>query len=498
MGVMKLLLSITIVCLLWSGFSTIDASNTEGMCSSSACNCDSYGGLTCNCADQVEELILTSDGDHPLSSFTHWIIIRNCPSVILMNSSLTRMSNLRSIEFIDINNLTLFTESFELSPKTMRTSVTIRSSNIQVLPSYTFRGDMEAISFENVQINLINAFAFTNLAGTETLRLEDCTFDIIEEQAFKKFDVNYLHIIRGTLGSEVPSRAINDLEVLTTFRLDGVKMGIVKSSAFVIKKPKTVSIQNCVIESLEAEAFDIAATGGVHIKNNTFKNLVTGSFLGIRADRGNNGIKSESYYDITFTNNTLNNFEEGSVMFNRDDFQPIIDNVIINRTCDCTYLKTWMNNILNYTIYPRFYRSLSTRAVRKMNFDAIEERTFMCIDDSTNYLRFDEFEATNCTLSSSIMYLLLAAVGLIVILAFVIGIIIWYCRENGGQDRWMSVPTSAPDVVSQKNGVIGRNGSTQSAPVDSRITMVVPDGRLYRETEFHVIVEKAEPLTTEL
>ncbi|XP_015122963.1 uncharacterized protein LOC107045273 [Diachasma alloeum] len=500
MGAIKLLLSSVVVSLFLSGLSrTIAASNTqEGMCSSSACNCDSYGRLTCNCADQVEELILTSDGDQPLSSFTNWITIRNCPSVILMNSSLAKMTNLRSIELLDINNLTLFTESFELSPKTMRTSVSIRSSSIEVLPSYTFRGDMEAISFENVQINLVNAFAFANLAGTETLRLEDCRFEIIEEQAFKKFDVNYLHIIRGTLGSEVPSRAMNDIEVFTTFRLDGVQMGLVKSSAFVIKKPKTVSIQNCIIESLEAGAFDIAATGGVHIKNNTFRNLVTGSFLGIRGDPEDAGIRSNSNYDITFTNNTLDYFEEGSVMFNRDSFKPVIDNVFINRTCDCSYLKPWTNNVLNYTIYSRFYHSFSSQSARKTTFDPIEEGTFLCADDSWNFVSFTEFEGRNCTLGSSIMFLLLGAVGLIVILIIGIGMIIWCCKEHGGHERWMSVPTSAPDVVSQKNGVIGRNGSTPSGPVDSRITMVVPDGRLYRETEFHVIVEKAEPLTTEL
>ncbi|XP_063987153.1 uncharacterized protein LOC135167660 [Diachasmimorpha longicaudata] len=500
MGVIKLLLISVVVSLFLCGLSrTIAASSIqEGMCSSSACNCDSYGRLTCNCADQVEELILTSDGDQPLSSFTNWITIRNCPSVILMNSSLAKMTNLRSIEFVDIANLTLFTKSFELSPKAVRTNVSIRSSRMEILPSYTFRGDMEDISFENVQINLVNAFAFGNLAGTDTLRLEDCSFKTVEEQAFKKFDVNYLHIIRGTLGSEVPSRAMNDIEVFTTFRLDGVQMGIVKSSAFVIKKPKTVSIQNCIIDSLEAGAFDIAATGGVHIKNNTFKNLVTGSFLGIRGDPDDSGMKFNSHYDITFTNNTLISFEEGSMMFNRDSFKPVIDNVFINRTCACSNLKLWRNNVLNYTIYSRFYHSFMSRSVRKTNFEPIEEGTFLCTDDSGNFVNFNEFEGRNCTLGSSLMFLLLGALGLVIILIIGIGMIIWCCREHGGHDRWMSVPTSAPDVVSQKNGVIGRNGTTPSGAVDSRITMVVPDGRLYRETEFHVIVEKAEPLTTEL
>lgn len=242
-----------------------------------------------------QEPALTLDSEQ-LYSGTARIVIKNCPLVTVVNSSLSKMDGLTYIEFRNIGNLSLFTESFELSPRAMRTTVFIRSSNVEVLPSYTFRGDVEAISFENVHINTVSAFAFANLAGTETLRLEDCKFRTIEEQAFKKFDVNYMYIIRGIFGgAQVPSRAMNDIEVLTTFRLDGVQMGIVRSSAFVIKKAKLVSIQNCIVESLESGAFDISTTGGgVLIKNNTFGNLNAGAFLGIRVEAEDGTASSRS------------------------------------------------------------------------------------------------------------------------------------------------------------------------------------------------------------
>ncbi|XP_044587379.1 uncharacterized protein LOC123266985 [Cotesia glomerata] len=524
MGAARLVLGGAILGLFWGGIpQTIGSDALDGICESSPCVCDLHGRLTCDCENRPEELFLRAEGEHRLSQHTSRIIVKNCPSVILMNSSLSLMTGLRSIDFINISNLTLFTESFELSPKTLRVIISIHSASIEVLPSFVFRGDIEAISFESVNISTVSAFAFANLAGTEKLILEDCLIGTIEEQAFKKFDVNFLHIIGGSFGDQVPSRAMNDLEVFTTFRLDGVYMGTVRSAAFVIKKPKTVTIQNCIIEGLEGEAFDISTRGPVLIKNNNFNSLSAGSFLGIGTDTDDRlppmGSKLQ---EITFTNNTLNDFEEGSVLFDRASFRPVIDNILINRTCQCSLLNEWKNNILNYSnVYTRYYSGNSVIQNNNNLLEPIEEGTFYCLDTNgdisgTNSMSisgftssFRDYELRRCTIGNSTMLLLVVITILIFLLIVGIVLVVWCCKRHrdNGQKQWISVPTSAPDVVSKKNGVIGRGGVNGSAsdgnnsnrtPVDSRITMVVPDGRLYRETEFHVIVEKAEPLTTEL
>ena len=422
------------------------------------------------------------------------------------------MPGLKSIDLMDIGNLSLMEQSFKLSQSSSRAKISITNAHIDVLPSFLFHGDVELISFKNVHIGQLNSFAFANLADTDELRIEDCTIDTIEEQAFKKFDVNYLRIIGGTFGSQVPSRTMNDIDVSKTFVLDGVTLGIVRSSAFVIKKPKTVAIQNCVIDTLEAEAFDINTRGAVFIKNNTFGNLATGAFLGIRADNEERSLPPSSVSgrtslpDINFTNNSIVIFEEGSVMFDRGSYKPVLENVFINRTCECSLLSVWKNNVLNYTnVYSRFYNGQSVALSSNGPPEPIEEGpdTFLCAEDGTDNtaISFDDYEARNCALRSSIMFVALLVVALLVFIGLVTILVVWCCRRrrNGNQKRWISVPTNAPDVVtSKKNGVIGRDGNASTGPVDSRITMVVPDGRLYRETEFHVIVEKAEPLTTEL
>ncbi|XP_012285926.1 uncharacterized protein LOC105702720 [Orussus abietinus] len=484
--------------LLWAAALEGVLTNSLSRCDAPPCSCDDYGRLTCDCRDEGEELVLTSEGERKLSPHTSRIVVGNCSVVVLSNSSLTSMTGLRSVDLVNVANLSLARQSFQLSPRSSRTRITIRNSSMDQLPSYAFHGNVERISFEGVRIGLVSAFAFADLVGTETLTLENCYVETMEAQAFKKFDVDFFHVIGGSFGEVVPSRAFNDIEVEKKFMLDGVEMGTVRSSAFIIKKPKTVAIQNCVFGSVESEAFGITASGTVVIKNNTFRNLAVGAFLGIRGDpesKAQSDSPSDTLSDLIFKDNTLGSFEEGSVMFDRSSFKPELDNVFVDQPCDCEQLPVWRNNILNYSnVYSRLYGggALLQEPIND------EPETFLCVDagDQDTPVSFADFEPRHCAIAGSVLFFVLLLAGLLVVLvaAAVLGVWCWRRRRENSRKRWISVPTNAPDVVSKKNGVIGR----EPAPVDSRITMVVPDGRLYRETEFHVIVEKAEPLTTEL
>lgn len=451
-----------------------------------------------------QELILTSEGEKWLNSRTSRISVSNCSSVYLINSSLIQLEGLRSVDLVNVANLTLERQSFELSPRSTDVKITIKNSSIDLLPSFTFWGDIETIMFVDVRINQLSSYAFANLFNTDTIRLEDCHIANIEAHAFKKFEVRYLHVIRGSFSGVVPSRTMNDIEVHQSFMLDGVKMDTVRSSAFIVRKPKTVAIQNCIFESVESEAFDISVRGAVIVKNNTFGNLGMGTFLELKADSENRspGTSGGSLYDLIFKNNSLRTFEEGSLIFDRSSFRLEVDNLLVEQHCDCDQLPTWKSDILNYTnVYSRLYTKQSE--ILPHTSESINEgpETFLCIDGPGGLpITFVDYESRNCALSSSVLILVLAIAGLVLVLLISASLIVWCCRKRREDNRksWISVPTNAPDVVSKKNGVISRDGTGTSAPVDSRITMVVPDGRLYRETEFHVIVEKAEPLTTEL
>lgn len=454
---------------------------------------------------------MTTEGDRQLSPHTSRIVVSNCSSVILTNSSLASMAGLRSVDLVNVANLSLVRQSFELSTHSSRTRISVRNSSIDVMPSFVFRGDVEAIAFENVRIGQLSAFSFANLVHTDTLRLENCRIETTEAQAFKKFDVGYLHVIGGSFGDQVPSRTMNDIEVYHKFMLDGVRMGVVRSDAFIVRSPRTVAIQNCAIDTLEGDAFDVTAHGAVIIKNNTFGSIGTSAFLGIRADREIRPPSSSSasgLHDLIFKNNSVSSFEEGSLMFDRTSFRLELDNLLIAQACDCQLLPVWKNNVLNYSnVYTRYYAKQSSYASPPTTFQPQEPisetaETFLCLDARVEGVptSFTDYEARHCSLGGSMLVLILIIVAAVLVLIVTVCLIVWCCRRRRRNNRkkWISVPTNAPDVVSKKNGVIGREAATSGAPVDSRITMVVPDGRLYRETEFHVIVEKAEPLTTEL
>ncbi|XP_051172004.1 uncharacterized protein LOC127288540 [Leptopilina boulardi] len=466
------------------------------------CTCDDHGRVTCDCKDEGKELIITPESEKWLTPRTSLISVSNCRSVYLTNSSLIHLEALRLVELVNVANLTLERQSFELSPRCTDVKITVRNSSIDLLSSFTFRGDIKTIMFMDVRIGLMSSFAFANLLNTDTIRLEDCNIENIEAHAFKKFDVQILHVIRGSFRGIIPSRTMNDIEVYQSFMLDGVKMETLRSLAFIVKKPKTVAIQNCIFDSVEGEAFDISVRGPVIMKNNTFANLAMGAFLEMKADMENRsrGTSLGSLYDLIFKNNTLKTFEEGSLIFDRSSFRPEIDNLLVDQTCDCDQLSNWKSDILNYT---NVYSRLNTKQdeMSSAKSEPIGSEIFLCINGANNSpITFTDYETRNCALSNSLIILIVAAVGVIILLLISVCLIIWCCRKRRQTNRksWISVPTSAPDVVSKKNGVISKEGSGSSAPVDSRITMVVPDGRLYRETEFHVIVEKTEPLTTEL
>lgn len=511
MGAAKYMLGSAILGLFWSSLLKGVLTNSTSRCDYSPCSCDHYGRLTCDCKEEGEELILTTEGDRRLSPHTSRIVVSNCSSVILANSSLASMTGLRSVDLLNVGNLSLVKQSFELSSHSTHTRISVRNSSIDTMPSFVFRGDVEAITFENVRIGQLSAFSFANLVHTDTLRLENCRIETTEAQAFKKFDVGYLHVIGGSFGDQVPSRTMNDIEVYHKFMLDGVRMGVVRSDAFIVRNPRTVAIQNCVIESLESEAFDVTARGAVIVKNNTFGSIGIGAFLGIRAERENrppsaSSSSTNSLHDFIFKNNSVSSFEEGSLMFDRASFRPELDNLLVAQPCDCQMLPVWKNNVLNYTnVYSRFYaRQNSLVPPTLQPQEPINEtpETFLCLDARVDGVptSFADYETRHCSLGGSMLVFILIIVGAILTLIITISLIVWWCRrrKRNNRKKWISVPTNAPDVVSKKNGVIGREAATSGAPVDSRITMVVPDGRLYRETEFHVIVEKAEPLTTEL
>lgn len=413
--------------------------------------------------------------------------MENCRRVSVANSTFVEMDNLRSIELRNIGNLSLVQQSFEMSRQiSVETRISISNSNIDVLPSSVFRGNINTISLQNVRVGQVQAFAFANINKTETVEIKNSRIDELEAQAFKKFDVTYLYIIGTSLGNIVPSKAINDIEVYANFILDGCEMGTVRPSAFIIKRAETVAIENCLIANLEGEAFDVSAQDTVLIQNNTFGNVALGAFFGFKADRHTN-----SAAVLEFKDNSITSFEQGSLYFDQSSFRVHMENLLISQPCDCQQIPLWKNNILNHTnIHFNVYSSQTSFTDIQSQEDP--EILLCLLNASGQPVSFTNFQARSCTLTKPILIMALGLAGFGLLL-IILGVILttYFCRRKHRQqttNRWISVPTN----------VTSKDVTATDPPLDSTITMVVPDGRLYKETEFHVIVEKAQPLTTEL
>jgi hypothetical protein len=371
--------------------------------------------------------------------------------------------------------------------------VSIFNSSIPEIPSYAFKGRLTGITFHNVTIGTIRAFAFASLYNTEKLVLTECFVTTFEAQAFKKFSVERLHIIGGHFSGSVPSRALVDLEVYNELLIERVIIGTVRSFAFIIRGPKTFHLHGNYVDNVEGEAFHIKMYGKISIQNNIFQTLAKGAFIRISA--GDIIIKMKGPQALKFENNTIGHFENDCLLFNTTSFEVQLDHVLLNQTCSCTLLKTWSSE-LNFHPYLQQEQQNSLSQSEVLH-------SFWCQQDTADkngqsYINFKDF-SQQCALTSGLhMFLIIIVTSSLLLLALTLLVIfLWHRHRMSYQRQWISAPT-APNNDSKKKKINNKGSNVQKKSEygqDSRLMMVVPDGRTYRETELHVIVEHTEPIT---
>ncbi|XP_014218878.1 uncharacterized protein LOC106647131 [Copidosoma floridanum] len=462
-------------------------SNLHGsMCSRSG------NKISCDCKnDEKKGLSLELSKEQrsePSSRYVKELVVENCASVRLGRNALTPMQQLKSVNLTNIGALVLEPYSFNLSAQASDVQLTINSTRIDTLPSNVYDGSIQNIKLTNVRLGYLAAYSFSNLRGTSSIVLTNCDVAELSRYAFRRFEVRVLHVNGGTFGQHlVPEHAFNDVVVPETFVLNGVRMGTLESSAFAVEGTATLVVKRCRIGRLEPAAFNVTVAKTVLFTENSLGTVEPGAFEWIRA-ADPDGTTSRTF---KFKANNLTDFGEGSLGFDRHSFDSVeLANLLVNQSCDCDSLATWRRRILG-------------------SVDVVDsEAALSCLAGDGQPVGFAEYEARGCVLGSSLVVLLSVIGGLLVVLAGAGCLAVHLGRRwhrHGRKTSWSSLPMSTPDVVSNKskNGFaeqLAATGSQQrgGAPLDSKVTMIVPDGRLYRETEIHVVVEKVEPLTTEL
>lgn len=363
------------------------------------------------------------------------------------------MRNLRRIELTNINNLTfenfgltwnpyiqLNNDYFNLRQNVPTLKIQIENCRVNKIGSYTFQGQISDISFKNSYIEDMTSFAFSSLLQTENISFSNVTFNSVQSQSFKKFNT-YNLIISDSTFNVLPSRSFNDITVFDTFKIQNTSFDTIRSSAFVIQA-KSFEIINSQINVVEGEAFKVTTKGNVKIRSNVFNVTQSGAFFGISLNKEATLTEEE----ILFHSNTFYSLEKDSFKTNISSFSTKFVNNIVNQECDCKLTNYYEGN----------------------------PDEFYCMFQNKS-LTVKEFKSHSCSiLQGYSTVIIVVSVVLLLFILISMGLIFYFrrtCRKT-------------TEYLTDKNG--------------KPISLIMPDGRTYRETELHVVVERADLLTTDL
>jgi hypothetical protein len=378
-------------------------------------------------------------------------------------------------------------------------SVTISLDNIKYiseLPRFTFGGHLELILINNVIINKIYSYAFTNLRGKiEKIEIKNSIINYIDAQAFKRIYLDNFIIINSNI-NKFESRSFYECRVKKEFKFENVTIDEIASSAIGITGPLKTSINACNFSHISGESFKILTRGTITIADNTFGIMDTGALYGFKPLEGDDLMKDLFLYnpaehesphtvpsiedgykpenpnnrkpelkikrDFILQNNTIINYSKGALKISnryKVTFQKI---VLSDTNCDCKITESLIVNLLGIPDSPdKEFASPPAHDTSQL------QRTTWCrLRDQ--YVTLPAFRDESCVVirEGSVLYVALgvAALVLIIIVLISVAILFWF-RSKRKKD-----------------------------PQQKKIMMVVPDTRTYRETELQVIVERVEPI----
>ncbi|KAK4876739.1 hypothetical protein RN001_009245 [Aquatica leii] len=409
-------------------------------------------GVTCTCRQNAEEFFIEK-GSIP-SYDAQMLKIDGCNSVRFGRNAITDMRNLRRLELMNIDNLVF--DEFSLSWNTYvqpnteyhnswdsvpTLKIKIERSIIKKISSYTFQGQISSIILRDLNIEEIAPFAFSSLIYTHNIEIISVNFMNIHAQAFKKFPMEVLTISDSTF-NQVPSRTFSDVTVLDSFQIRNCSFSIIKSGAFLIHNCRRFDVIESQINILEGDSFKVTTRGSVKIKGNNFNVTHGGAFAGISLN------KEEVFTDeeILFDSDTFNNLDKHSLRINTTSFTAKYINIVINQECKCDYVEG--DN---------------------------DHEEFQCMLSDAKKITLKEFKEDNCSILASYSTIIII-LGVVLVLFIIIfsGLMFYFKR----------VYKNHKEYITDKNG--------------KQVSLIMPDGRTYRETELHVVVERADLLTTDL
>lgn len=388
--------------------------------------------------------------------------MNNCQTVRFGYEAIKSMLSIREVELSNIKNLTF--DEFSLSwdgyyqertndDYLPSVSVTVTNSIIRSISTNAFNGIYEDINFKNVIIDDISQYAFSlsSIRVARNIAFYNVTFTKIAPQAFKKFHLEAL-TFDGSTFQEIPSRAFSDLNIYNKFEIRNCKIGMIRSYAFLIYQPREFQVIKTEIGTAEGEGFKVTTRGTVIFKDVYFKEVNYGAFKGLSLNVRELNRKDKIY----FNNVKFGTLNSEFLNVNETSFVIEINKVQLSFVCDCKTIDLTFKET-------NYYGEIN------------------CVSEENDkkFVNLKEYKQRECSFVESNVTLIVIVSVVVILLVIVISILLFYYKKIYRSDRYGD------------RGKKGQNGHRH-------ISMIVPDGKTYKETELHVIVERADLLTTDL
>ncbi|XP_030030132.2 uncharacterized protein LOC115447272 isoform X2 [Manduca sexta] len=418
---------------------------TPTVCDDEFCRCDAFTRVICNCTKAYAEVTLRPDGAYRVPSTCTGIIIDGCARVSFLPDTIRNLIQLRNVEIRNVQHVIINERALSWSPFPRENDINpgiriiINNCTIDDIASHAIQGRVNDIIISNNKIKNMRPFSFSSLTGVKNIELRENDFENIEIQAFKKFATLNFLLNGGTIRT-LPSRFLSDVEVTNLFHMEGVTVNYLYSSTFLVSAPKRVLIENNNIVTLEGDAFHMVTRGPITFRNNSVTNLSKGAFFGITVDLEISSVMGPQ--ELLIDNNTVTHLTPSSLIFNHTRLTQRIDGLNLNVSCTCELTEEW--------------RELMKSQVGTIN----------CWYELNNhYVSLPTYMDSRCGAFKQNFWIFVV-IGVVLALICVAIIIFFVVRRENEKKK--------------------------------KVQIVMPDGKTYRETEFHIVVERAELLTTDL
>ena len=385
------------------------------------------------------------DGAYRVPPRATSIIINGCERVIFLSQTIRNLIQLRTIELRNIENMIISERALTWSPFPRDNEVnpgikiTIINSTLTEISSHAVQGQINDIVIRDSKIINLKPFAFSSLTGVKNIELSNNVYDKIEIQALKKFTTENF-ILKGGNARSLPSRFLSDVEVTNLFRMEGMTIKLLSSLTFLVSSPKRVLIESNIIETLEGDSFHISSRGPITFRNNTVTSISKGAFLGFSVDTEILSVVGRQ--EILIDNNTMTSVNPFSLLYNETSLSLRIDGLNLNTQCSCQLAEEWQVVLSHQKGIINCWYQLEA-----------------------HYMSLPTFVNSRCG-SFKQTFWIFVVVGVLIVILIAVVVIFFIVRRENEKKKKMNV--------------------------------VMPDGKTYRETEFHIVVERAELITTDL